>query len=145
MDIATETDHYVLSDDHGADFEFTGVLLATTSAYVSGKDRWSEYDLYRTEGGNYIAHVLGCSDGDWERSSVQVIEEPDQIIIELSHPEMRCVDCKTTGRNYCTTCGRRQEFEPTGDRYVPDAVERLLVEANRHDPKITTRFVREIA
>lgn len=40
-------------------YEFMGTRLTYVSSHAPGKTRWTEIELYRTQGGMYIAHKVG--------------------------------------------------------------------------------------
>lgn len=60
-DVGVEKNH-VVSRDGEADLKFLGTLLASAGPEARyGKDRWREYRIYCTKGGNYIFTKVGRS------------------------------------------------------------------------------------
>ena len=59
----TELTSYQISHDNGVDYAFTGELLgmATLKTDDDDRPRWTELNLYRTEGGSYICEEIGHS------------------------------------------------------------------------------------
>jgi hypothetical protein len=47
--------------DKGRQLDFEGVLLGTSSSFVSGKPRWFVVEIYKTVGGKYIVAGSGKS------------------------------------------------------------------------------------
>jgi EXLDI family protein len=82
-DIIT-TKSWVVRDEE-RDVRFVGVLLASTSSRRDGKRRWSEVDIYRTEGGNYVVARCGRSSIEGERDfpHAQVCETAKAVIETL--------------------------------------------------------------
>lgn len=56
-----EPQEFALLDRDGIEHPFTGWLLASESTEQPGNPRWTVLEGYRTVGGNYILHTLGCS------------------------------------------------------------------------------------
>jgi hypothetical protein len=56
------SEQYKIRNDNGRDYSFTGELIASASTspnnaspdYSGGVGRWQEYELYKTEKGNYV-------------------------------------------------------------------------------------------
>lgn len=59
-DIGVEKEHLVPVDG-GADLKFRGTLIASAAPGCHGQDRWREYRVYRTGGGQYVFSDVGRS------------------------------------------------------------------------------------
>lgn len=65
---------------------FHGRILAESSSRRPGKDRWTDLELYRTVGGNYITVIIGNS------------TRPSDEIIRSAH---RHADATAAVRSFC--------------------------------------------
>lgn len=54
---------------------FTGDLLSHTSSKRSNnQDNWTEYDIYRTSGGNYVTVILGETVVPGQKRKVNIVK-----------------------------------------------------------------------
>jgi hypothetical protein len=60
--------------DEDRNIEFRGRLLASASSEEPGKTRWTEVEIYKTVGGNYVVSTIGRSrepaEHDFHRTNV---------------------------------------------------------------------------
>lgn len=56
-----EPQEYSLLDRDGREREFTGWLVDSESTEQDSVSRWTVLEGYKTVGGNYVLHVIGCS------------------------------------------------------------------------------------
>lgn len=69
---------FSLENDNGPEVEFTGELLARASSQRRNSYRWSEMDLYRTQGGKYVVHVIGETEVEGESTRYDVYIYPSK-------------------------------------------------------------------
>lgn len=73
-----------LENHHGADVRFTGekIAHATTQTYLRDQTRWTELDLYRSEGGVWICHEIGRTmwEGEEDRFTVYVAVDEQELV-----------------------------------------------------------------
>jgi EXLDI family protein len=64
---------------------FTGQLLGRASSDELGKRRWTEHEIYRTRGGQYVVVTKGCSrvEGEDTRSRALVSSSARGVIESL--------------------------------------------------------------
>lgn len=95
---------------------FTGELLGSVTSYRPASPRWSEYKLYKTDGGTYVlskvgksivVHMPGCS---------RIVEALNRF--QSEHPDKDPED----GWWFCEFCCPDQKYN----------LPALLVEADRH-------------
>jgi hypothetical protein len=93
---------------------FRGELLAATSSQETGKQRWIELALYRTEAGNFVVQGIGRSlrEGESDRCWAQVSDEAAGVVERLTL------------------------YDDNGVRYMPWVNERLLRTAATLDARI---------
>jgi hypothetical protein len=66
--------------DADYDLEFRGALLASHRHSADG-DRWTEVDLYRTEGGQYVAAVrFGSASRPTMKHAAAVCASPEEVV-----------------------------------------------------------------
>lgn len=118
MDARPRDDH-ALTGKHGEVTRFTGELIGKATSHRPGKDRWSEIEIYKTVGGDYVVHGVGRSTlpGESDRSWVQVCETAAGVIERLH----------MTDRDQ--------------SRYIPDNSIRALAEARRIDADLDAAFM----
>ena len=80
---------YTIQRDNHPDLQFSGDLIAHVSSSEStgSPGRWTVLDLYRTEGGNYVAVQIGRTiwEGERDRFSAQVCANPAEVMAYLGH------------------------------------------------------------
>lgn len=74
-DVDVEKKHLVQRDGE-PDLKFTGKLIASAAPPSREQERWREYRVYRTNGGNYIFSRIGRSlvDREVDRFEAQIFE-----------------------------------------------------------------------
>lgn len=55
------SEYYEVGNDAGPSYSFTGKLLGHATTERENSYRWTEIDIYKTDGGNYIVSRLGKS------------------------------------------------------------------------------------
>lgn len=56
-----KSENYEVGNDAGPTYSFSGKLLGHATTERENSLRWTEIDIYRTDGGNYIVSRLGVS------------------------------------------------------------------------------------
>jgi hypothetical protein len=71
--------------DGDREIRFEGVLLGESSSHRSGKDRWIEISIHKTNGGKYVVAGTGCTsvEGETERHWAHVSETPQGCLESL--------------------------------------------------------------
>jgi hypothetical protein len=74
-DVGVLKSHFVRRDNK-EDLRFTGVLLASAAPQFRGQDRWREYRVYRTNGGNFVFTKVGRSvlKGEFDKFEAFIVE-----------------------------------------------------------------------
>lgn len=151
--------------DDSRTVNFTGVELARISSKRSGRLRWTEIEIYRTDGGLFVAHRIGrsvvvhdvsCMSISGKRlPGIEMIKNTD-IPIES---RVGCVECKPniakamsidplsirveTDRHWTSICESAEqlfnELHTTrhGERSLSYMASTLLVNAAEHDAEIS--------
>jgi hypothetical protein len=86
-DVGVEKKHIVQRDGE-PNLKFTGKLIASAAPPSREQDRWREYRVYRTKGGNYIFSRIGRSliDGEIDRFEANVFE-PGTYAVTVKGPD----------------------------------------------------------
>jgi len=71
------------------DLSFEGELLAHRSSRSPDKTTWQEIDVYRTESGRYISHLIGRSTIHPDVHTVTVSDTPDALVASLKRTSPR--------------------------------------------------------
>lgn len=71
--------------DGEREYQFEGVVLGESSSHRSGKDRWIEISIFKTNGGKYIVAGVGKTTvtGETERHWAHVADQPEGCIESL--------------------------------------------------------------
>jgi hypothetical protein len=81
-----EMEHVVV-DDGNPDIAFRGHLLASVAPENRGQDRWREYRVYRTAGGNFVFSNVGRSLNERERDKFEAsVVESDKSQTSIFTP-----------------------------------------------------------
>lgn len=89
MNIETEKEtnmkKYRLKRDGEKDIQFKGELIGEGSSQShSGpcSNRWTEIDIYRTEGGKYVVSIIGrtCWQGETDRFQAVICDTPADVV-----------------------------------------------------------------
>lgn len=67
--------------DGDLDLSFDGMLLASSRYSVDG-DRWTECDIYRTQGGNFVAATRFGSESRSSMRRIAVVAESPQDVVD---------------------------------------------------------------
>ena len=140
---------------------FEGALLAFATSYRPGAPRWIEFQLFRTDGGNYVLsrvgetrlyHTVECT--ITQRSSLPQVPraglKDNSIPCDLCHPE-RLPDEEDVfpelSRPWATTAETPEaivenlyRYDGDGGRYLTAVAQRLLEEAAEHDPELERAY-----
>lgn len=88
-----KSEYFTLEQDAGPTYSFNGRLLGHATTERENSYRWTEIDIYRTDGGNYIISRLGKSlvyhAGDSECTSMGIPIKGERIR-EEAEPCERC-------------------------------------------------------
>lgn len=110
--------------------KFNGSLLAMSSSYKSGSERWIEFKLYKTEKGSYILSRIGRS-LLYHAPSCSFVKKYDLLEIESKSLEKNKIRCA-----YCNPGGSIPTFYIEKDRYwaqVSETPEAVLESLYKYD------------
>lgn len=90
IDEDSDMETFTLEINNEPDIRFTGELVAGAtssdnqamgSSYSGSTGRWTELKLYKTKGGKYVCHQVGCTlwQGERDRFSGKVCETLDEV------------------------------------------------------------------
>lgn len=96
LDEDSEMETFTLDIDNAPKIRFTGELIGSAassdnqamgSSYSGQTGRWTELCLYKTKGGKYICHQIGCTrwEGERARYSGEVCETLDDVKTFFGH------------------------------------------------------------
>ena len=107
--------------DGPRELHFTGALLSQSSSFRPSKDRWVEFEIYRTDSGKFVIARVGRTivDGENDRYWARVSDTAEGVI-ETLYLE-----------------------DADGVRYLTNVTQRLLEEAARNDEDIKRAFLVE--
>lgn len=113
-------DEHVVRDGQ-RELHFEGELLATSSSRQAWKDRWAEFQLYRTTAGKYVLAGVGRSTraGEQDNFWAQVSDDPRAVVERLTMLDDHDV------------------------RYLPRTAKALLTDAGQHDEGISQAYSHE--
>lgn len=141
--------------------EFEGRLIANSTSWRRGADRWVEFTLYRTNSGKYIISRMGMSllyhdPGCEVVSRNNLREEP---LSTLDRDAVPCDICRPTGNgNFPIICPEKprhwaqvcesadavvealQKYDDNGSRYLTYVAKRLLEAASEEDVEIDAAY-----
>lgn len=139
---------------------FDGTLLATSSSRETGKPRWIEFDLYRTNKNQYVISRVGVSkvfhDSECFTVSRNKLSPVDGMTLDMDYiPCRRCNPSRSyvdgvfpeTPRHAAWVCtdaigvvGSLMQDDENGTEYLTNVARRLLQDASQHDPHIDIAF-----
>lgn len=145
--------------------KFSGEKIAHSTSYDRCKARWIEFNLFITDGGNYVlsrigasrlVHTVPCS--TVERNKIKEVPAND---IEYDNAVI-CSECQSLERGTSTVvypevprywasvsdCAESvvdhlYKEDYNGNRYMTDVAKRLLEEALKKDPHIADAYLTE--
>lgn len=99
-------ERYELPDRDNRTIRFTGRMIGQADTREGEAERWTSVSVYRTEGGNYIVHVIGHStvDGERNRYTCHTADGPDGAVESLHQVD-------SDGVRYITKVARRAAEE----------------------------------
>lgn len=141
--------------------EFEGRLLANSTSWRRGSDRWVEFNLYRSNGGKYIISRTGMSllyhDPACEVVRRNNLREEPRSTLELE--AVPCEICRPTGtgsfpiicperpRHWAQVCDSAdavvealQKYDDNGSRYLTYVAKRLLEAASEEDVELDAAY-----
>jgi hypothetical protein len=80
--------------DKGRQLDFEGMLLATSTSFVSTKSRWFVVSIYKTTGGKYIVHGIGMSRIVHRENCAQMKEKNAALKPAIRETSMPCTVCR---------------------------------------------------
>lgn len=141
--------------------QFEGDLLAESSSWRPGVNRWVEFQLYRTvTSGTYVLSRTGVS-LLYHRPDCVVVkrnklnERPYSDLAEFSEPCMECrpdrmdfpLICPETPRYWAQQCDNAEavreslmKYDTAGNRYMTLVAQRLLEDASEKDESIAAAY-----
>ena len=144
---------------------FEGELLATSTSWEQGADRWVEFALYRTASGNYVLSRIGRSVLYHlpECSISQRNHLEDSVRSDLPADAVPCMRCQPhLVQNFPAVCLERQRYwgqvcdsaeaviaslerlDSSGARYMTNVSQRLVEAAGEIDPDIDRAYRVEV-
>jgi hypothetical protein len=141
--------------------QFEGVHLSHSSSHRTGVPRWIEFDLYRTEVGQYVLSRIGVSmiyHGGYCRlvedyglhSAPAATLTLEAVPCEKCHPtihEDNDLVYPETSRPWAQVCPNAgavlraiQREDDAGNRYLTRVARNLLEEASHHDAAIDRSY-----
>jgi len=128
-EIPRQASKYVVQGKQGK-IEFTGTLIALASSEGPSSQRWTEIEVFRTQAGKYVVHVIGVSlvyhamdgTGSLCRSGHVTTQA------ELSRGSEPCKDCHPDRNRSTNRVGRDLKVRRETDRHsveVVDSADRL--------------------
>jgi hypothetical protein len=148
--------------DGSRTLKFEGVHLSHSSSRNRGSGRWIEFDLYRTESGQYVLSRNGVS-VIYHTRNCQVVEEyglhaaPAATLTAESTPCERCIPVivadndvifPEVNRPWAQVCPSvdsvlksvQLQDPHTGSWYLTRVARNLLEEASQHDAQVDLRY-----
>lgn len=147
--------------DGARHLEFEGRLLASSTSWRRGSDRWVEFNLYRTQGGKYIINRIGMSmlyhDPECEvvrrnnlREEPRSTLSPDAVPCDICCPERNgnfAIVCPERPRHWAQVCDHAdavvealQKYDDNGSRYLTYVAKRLLEAASEEDIELDAAY-----
>lgn len=145
--------------------QFEGVHLSHSSSRTEGSTRWIEFDLYRTESGQYVLSRIGVST-IYHMRFCRLVEQyglhaaPAATLTEESRPCEKCtpvivadndVIFPETERPWAQVCPTGesvmravQRRDDQGGLYFTRVARHLLEEASQHDAVIDQQYHTQI-
>lgn len=79
--------NFELERDGLGPLAFRGFCIAEVSTHRDGKQRWSEFRIFRTDRGVYVTEILGCSVVENERTmrTVRTAEAASELVRSFVH------------------------------------------------------------
>lgn len=141
---------------------FEGTMLSSSTSKEYGRTRWVEFELYRTNGGQYVLSRVGKSIC-YHRPACSVVSRNhiDPISRDEVDPEyVACPDCQPlpSDRMVCPEQPRHwaqvsetpdgvlsslHKYDEHGTRYLTHVAKRLLADAAGRDEDIRDVFLSE--
>ena len=139
---------------------FDGKMLAESTSYRPGGERWVEFKLYKTHGGSYVLSRVGrsiifhaelCSlvkqynlrEGALEDASISCQTcNPDEFA-NVVFPEKQRYWAQVMDRPQAVL-EALTKYDSDGARYLTNVAQRLLERAGEKDPKIDAVYRTEI-
>ena len=150
--------------DGSRTLQFDGALLASSTSWRAGAERWVEFSLYRTNSGTYIIsrtghstlyHMPDCS--VVRRNSLR--EQPRAALERVYAPCAQCrpdldpafpLVCPEQPRHKAQVCDAPEgvletlyRYDNSGSRYLTLVAERLLEKAAAVDPELEAAWKTE--
>ena len=141
--------------------QFEGVRLSHSSSHRQGASRWIEFDLYRTEAGQYVLSRVGVS-MIYHGGYCRLVEDyglHSAPAATLSLESVPCEKCQPvieedndlifpeTSRPWAQVCPNAgavlraiQREDDEGNRYLTRVARSLLEEASVHDAAIDRHY-----
>jgi hypothetical protein len=143
--------------------QFEGTVLGKSSSYRRGSTRWIEFELYLTDGGQYVLSRIGVSlvyhgaacplvkkyglqeehYGLIERDAIPCEECDPTEEAELVFPEKHRYWAQVS-RDPLAVLDALYKYDDSGARYLTNVAQRLLEEASSKDEKISDVYRLEI-
>jgi hypothetical protein len=141
--------------DGSRTLQFNGVQLGKSSSHRRGSTRWIEFELYRTESGQYVLSRVGVS-LVFHGAACPLVKRyglQELISSDLHRDALPCEDCNPTDEaemvfpekyRYWAQVSEDPDavldalykYDQGGARYLTNVAQRLLEDASEQDDKI---------
>lgn len=112
------SDSFSIDRDSIGPLQFEGMHVAELSTVREWKERWTEFDIWRTNSDKYVTRVVGCSD---------VEGEVDRIGVRVHDTAVQCVKsfCNKSTGHFSTPAIDLLEAAANKDGGIADVLEQL--------------------
>lgn len=149
--------------DGQRELEFDGTLLSSSSSRRPGSQRWVEFDLFRTIGGQYVLSRVGRSTC-FHRPDCAVVSRNRNSDLQspssLEQGSTACRECRPSAHDELVAPEQPRywaqvsetpsgvvsslyKYDEDGTRYLTHVAKRLLADAASQDEHIRSIFFRE--